>query len=204
MAISKVERLLNLMNVLLDAPRAVSAAQIRAQVPGYADSEGAFHRTFERDKDDLREMGVPLLVEEVSGSDPPIIGYRIRKDDYYLRDPGLVQRDHIRVALDQDDTPGAQLRDEDARLTRFRQVDGVEVRVGKVVRVPPDPAMPLEEDGERLDPAASLQRPEGDVVVAERPLRELDERARVGHVGGIAVPEVVEESHGRPDITPRA
>jgi len=89
MAISKVERLLNLMNVLLDAPRAVPASQIRAQVPGYADNEGAFHRTFERDKDDLREMGVPLLVEEVPGVDPPITGYRIRKEDYYLRDPGL-------------------------------------------------------------------------------------------------------------------
>src|SRR6478609_7149155 len=89
MAISKVERLLSLMNVLLDAPRAVTAARIREQVPGYGDTESAFHRTFERDKDDLREMGVPLLVEEVSGSDPPIIGYRIRKDDYYLRDPGL-------------------------------------------------------------------------------------------------------------------
>ncbi|MCB1003091.1 MAG: WYL domain-containing protein, partial [Acidimicrobiales bacterium] len=46
-------------------------------------------RAFERDKDDLREMGVPLRVETVPGTDPPQTGYRIPRDEYYLRDPGL-------------------------------------------------------------------------------------------------------------------
>ncbi|MEZ5137854.1 MAG: hypothetical protein R2711_03500 [Acidimicrobiales bacterium] len=34
-------------------------------------------------------MGVPLLVETIPGSDPPLLGYRIRPADYELRDPGL-------------------------------------------------------------------------------------------------------------------
>jgi len=84
-----MERLLNLMAVLLEAPRPVTAAEVRRRVPGYPEADANFHRTFERDKDDLREMGVPLLLEPVPATDPPAEGYRIRKEDYYLRDPGL-------------------------------------------------------------------------------------------------------------------
>jgi proteasome accessory factor B len=85
----KIERLLTLMNVLLDAPRAISAEDLRDRVPGYPADDASFKRAFERDKDDLREMGVPLLVETIPASDPPLLGYRIRKADYELRDPGL-------------------------------------------------------------------------------------------------------------------
>ncbi len=88
-AVEKVERLLSLMNALLGAPRAISAEDLRSRVPGYPDEDASFKRAFERDKDDLREMGVPLLVETIPGTDPPLQGYRIRKQDYELRDPGL-------------------------------------------------------------------------------------------------------------------
>lgn len=86
----KLERLLNLIAALLETARAMSAEEIHERVPGYPDQVGAaFRRAFERDKDDLREMGVPLRVETVPGSDPPLTGYRIPRDEYYLRDPGL-------------------------------------------------------------------------------------------------------------------
>jgi proteasome accessory factor B len=87
--VEKVERLLSLMNALLGTPRAISADELRTRVPGYPDEDASFKRAFERDKDDLREMGVPLLVETIAGSDPPLLGYRIRTQDYELRDPGL-------------------------------------------------------------------------------------------------------------------
>ena len=87
--VEKIERLLSLMNALLGAPRAISADELRARVPGYPQEDASFKRAFERDKEDLREMGVPLLVENVAGSDPPLLGYRIRTQDYELRDPGL-------------------------------------------------------------------------------------------------------------------
>jgi len=89
MALAKIERLLTLMNALLGAPRPVTASELRRRVPGYPDDHDSFKRAFERDKDELREMGVPLLVELVPGTDPPATGYRIRKADYELRDPGL-------------------------------------------------------------------------------------------------------------------
>lgn len=86
----KLERLLNLIAALLETPRAMSAEEIHEKVPGYPEQGGAtFRRAFERDKDDLREMGVPLRVETVPGTDPPLTGYRIPRDEYYLRDPGL-------------------------------------------------------------------------------------------------------------------
>src|SRR6478735_8725510 len=88
-AVEKVERLLSLMNALLGAPRAISAEDLRQRVPGYPSEDASFKRSFERDKDDLREMGVPLLVETIAGTDPPLLGYRIRQQDYELRDPGL-------------------------------------------------------------------------------------------------------------------
>lgn len=89
MSLAKAERLITLMNALLGAPRAVTARDLQQIVTGYPDDMAAFKRAFERDKDELREMGVPLLVEDVPGTDPPIAGYRIRWADYELRDPGL-------------------------------------------------------------------------------------------------------------------
>ncbi len=89
MSVNKLERLLNLTAVLLNSSRPLSADQIRRRVEGYPDSAGAFHRAFERDKDDLRVMGIPLTVERVPATDPPVDGYRIDPDEYYLADPGL-------------------------------------------------------------------------------------------------------------------
>ena len=85
----KLERLLNLTAALLETTRPLSAAEVAHRVYGYPEEKSAFRRTFERDKEDLREMGVPLVISEIPGTDPPESGYRIPKDQYYLRDPGL-------------------------------------------------------------------------------------------------------------------
>lgn len=89
---SRLERLLNLTAALLTAARPLTAAEIRERVPGYPDDDGtrgAFRRAFERDKDALREMGVPVALVEIEGVEPPVEGYVIRRDQYELRDPGL-------------------------------------------------------------------------------------------------------------------
>ena len=89
MTIDKFERLLNLITALLETTRPLTAMELQSRVPGYPDNKDSFRRAFERDKDELREMGVPLLLESVPGVDPPIDGYRIDRSRYYLRDPGL-------------------------------------------------------------------------------------------------------------------
>jgi len=87
--VDRLERLINLVAALLDAERPLTADELRQRLPGYAESEVAFRRAFERDKDVLREMGVPLVLQPIDPSQPGREGYRIPKDEYYLRDPGL-------------------------------------------------------------------------------------------------------------------
>lgn len=86
---AKLERLLNLTATLLHTERPLTVEEIQHRVPGYPESWNSFRRTFERDKDELRAMDLPLLLERVPGTLPPKDGYRIRPRDYYLTDPGL-------------------------------------------------------------------------------------------------------------------
>ena len=75
---------MNLIHALVATPRSMTKRQVRASVAGYAGSnDDAFERMFERDKDALRELGMPLLT--VPGSGPADeIGYRIDTEAYAL------------------------------------------------------------------------------------------------------------------------
>jgi proteasome accessory factor B len=79
----KTERLLSLVVCLLSARRFLTANQIRAAVPGYPDSFDAFKRMFERDKDELRALGIPLETGTVGDDEA---GYRISRQAYELPD----------------------------------------------------------------------------------------------------------------------
>ena len=72
MAISKVERLVNLVIALLSTRGYITAEKIRSSVAGYSDSPSAeaFSRMFERDKNELRDLGIPLEVGRVSACGP--------------------------------------------------------------------------------------------------------------------------------------
>lgn len=86
---SKLERLMNLTAALLATRRPLTAEELRTRVEGYPDNDASFRRAFERDKDDLRTMGVPITVAEVPHSDPPVLGYFVDRRTYEGRDPGL-------------------------------------------------------------------------------------------------------------------
>jgi proteasome accessory factor B len=85
---AKTERLLNLVLVLLYTRRPLPKAAIRATVPQYGRvaSEEAFERMFERDKEELRELGVPLVTEDADPLFDDEPGYRIHQRDYALPD----------------------------------------------------------------------------------------------------------------------
>ncbi|MEJ5255281.1 MAG: WYL domain-containing protein [Acidimicrobiales bacterium] len=85
----KVERLLKLTATLLHTARPLTAEELRERVQGYPERDDAFHRAFERDKQALRDMGIPISVEPIPFRDPPAEGYRIHPGDYRLPDPGL-------------------------------------------------------------------------------------------------------------------
>jgi predicted DNA-binding transcriptional regulator YafY len=84
---SRVERVLNLLALLLDTRRALTREEIVHDVAGYPPQITAYRRAFERDKETLRGMGVPLTTESID--DGAELGYRVRPEDYYLPDLGL-------------------------------------------------------------------------------------------------------------------
>lgn len=92
-----VERILNLLAFLLTVGRPVTAEEIRHTVAGYdRPTDEAFRRTFERDKDLLRQLGVPLRMEHTDAWEVEQ-GYVVSPDQYSLPDPGLT--DEERAAL---------------------------------------------------------------------------------------------------------
>lgn len=100
MATSKVERLVNLVIALLSTRGYITAEKIRSSVAGYADSPSAeaFSRMFERDKNELRDLGIPLEVGRVSALDPTE-GYRINRDAYALPPIELTADEAAAVAV---------------------------------------------------------------------------------------------------------
>ena len=85
MSAKKTERLLNLVICLLATRRFLTVQEIRTAVPGYeSGSEEAFRRMFERDKEELRELGVPLETGTNSHVHEDEPGYRIARRDYEL------------------------------------------------------------------------------------------------------------------------
>jgi proteasome accessory factor B len=82
---AKSERLLNLVILLLVARNYTTKEQIRALMEPYrASSDEAFDRMFERDKDDLRALGIPLEVGFVDKFFEDEQGYRIKRDAFEL------------------------------------------------------------------------------------------------------------------------
>jgi len=87
--IDRLERLTTLLANLLDTPRPLPVDEIFERVPGYPPDQKSARRQFERDKEILRRIGVPITVEQLDPLDDNAVGYRVRKDDYYLPDLGL-------------------------------------------------------------------------------------------------------------------
>lgn len=81
---------MNLVICLLATRRYLTVQQIRAAVPGYnQDTEEAFRRMFERDKEELRELGIPLETGTNSVAHDDEAGYRIARRDYELPEISL-------------------------------------------------------------------------------------------------------------------
>ncbi len=77
---TKAQRLLNLLMALRGTEVGLSREQVRAVVRGYDPkaSPTAFERMFERDKDELRAMGVPVTT--LTDNSGVVTGYRIKGD----------------------------------------------------------------------------------------------------------------------------
>lgn len=80
--VDRLERLTNLVLVLIGDGRARSLREIADQVPGYPPEGEARRQAFERDKRTLRNGGIEVSTVPLAGADQ--VGYLIRPQDFYL------------------------------------------------------------------------------------------------------------------------
>lgn len=99
----RLERLLNLTMCLMATSRFLTVSQIGEMVEGYDPGESeeaqeAYRRMFERDKQYLRELGIPVETGQDSAFSDEL-GYRIRRGDYALGEISLDPDEFAALAL---------------------------------------------------------------------------------------------------------
>ena len=82
MSSQKTERLINLTLALLASKRYLSKAEILRNIPGYEGSPETKERMFERDKDDLRSLGIQIDVNNFDPLFEDERGYLIKSDSF--------------------------------------------------------------------------------------------------------------------------
>ncbi len=136
MAADKSERLLNLLIMLLMQQRFIAKGRVRDLLyPGSSDE--AFERMFERDKDDLRALGVPIEVGQLDAYFDDEPGYRIRSDELQLPEVELSADEAQVVGLATKVWEHARLAEATSGAVRKLTAAGVPVDVGALDLVEP-------------------------------------------------------------------
>lgn len=139
MAVDALERITNLVALLLETRSPLTLEQIANELRGqYPDGEVALRGAFERDKSLLREIGVPIDSEVLAGSDAGKTAYRIDRRRYELAELDLAP----------DETRALQMAVAAARLSAadfglLKLGADAPVSGPVTVNVPDDPALPI-------------------------------------------------------------
>ena len=125
--VEKSERLINLTMALLASRRFLTKAEIFRSVEGYAGSPETMERMFERDKNDLRDLGLEIEV----GSEDPLFedeaGYRINPKRYSLDIGELDQTELALLSLAANQWQNSLLSKSGQRAIRkFESIEGVQ------------------------------------------------------------------------------
>lgn len=136
---AKTERLLNLVICLLYTRQPLGKQAIRSAVPQYGDaaSDEAFDRMFERDKDELRELGIPLRTEPLDAYFDDEPGYRIDAREYALPEIRFEADELAVLGLASRTWQQASLGGAAAQAMRKLQAEDVERDVDGVVGLEP-------------------------------------------------------------------
>src|SRR3954452_12773478 len=125
-AAGKSERLLNLLIMLLVQRHYVAKDRIREILyPG--SSTEAFEKMFERDKEELRSLGVPIEVGSMDAYFDDEPGYRVRLDEFALPDISLTPDEAAVVGLATRVWQHARLADATSEAVRKLTAAGLEV-----------------------------------------------------------------------------
>ena len=128
MSNAKTERLVNLTMALLASRRFVTKSEIFRRVAGYSGSQETKERMFERDKDDLRALGIEI---EVGGHDPAFEdepGYRISPERYQLPSKSFTSTELGLISVALNLWRGSAREDETDNVLRRFQSLGVTVQ----------------------------------------------------------------------------
>jgi proteasome accessory factor B len=100
MTARKSERLLNLLITLLVSRTYVTKERLREVVEPYREAgDDAFEKMFERDKEELRSLGIPIEVGYVDRAFEDEPGYRIERSAFELPDIDLAPEEAAVVGL---------------------------------------------------------------------------------------------------------
>src|SRR5580692_11318076 len=95
--LDRLERVTDLVLVLLETQQPLTLDAIAHHVPGYPSEHAARRQAFERDKRLLRDEGIPVLTERLEGHEQ--YGYRIERDAFYLPDLALEPDEQVALHL---------------------------------------------------------------------------------------------------------
>ncbi|WP_205472301.1 YafY family protein [Nocardioides sp. SYSU D00038] len=136
MTTRKAERLMNLLIMLLVQRTYVRKDRIRAIL--YPDSStDAFEKMFERDKEELRSLGVPIEIGHVDAYFEDDPGYRIKPDEFALPDIRLTPDEAAVVGLATKVWQHARLAEATAEAVRKLTALGAEVDVSALDIIEP-------------------------------------------------------------------
>ena len=119
----KTERLVNLTIALLATKRYITKSEIFRTVDGYEGTAESKERMFERDKDDLRNLGIEI---EVGSFDPLFedeAGYRIKPDRYQFQLGEVTSQEISLLSLAAEAWRGAAL--DGSALTALRKLRAI-------------------------------------------------------------------------------
>ena len=95
--LDRLERVTDLVLVLLDTRQPLTLDAIAHQVPGYPAEHAARRQAFERDKRLLRDEGIPVLTQRLPGHEQ--YGYLIDRESFYLPDLDLEPDEQVALHL---------------------------------------------------------------------------------------------------------
>jgi proteasome accessory factor B len=136
MSAQKTERLMNLLIMLLVQKRYVTKERIR-DILYAGSSDEAFEKMFERDKEELRSLGVPIEVGTIDPLFDDEPGYRITPGEFALPDINLTADEASVVALATKVWEHARLAEATSEAVRKLVAAGAEVDVAALDLVQP-------------------------------------------------------------------
>lgn len=123
MTIPKTARWLDLIAFLLQHRFPVTREEVFEHVQGYVDKRGevggeAARRKFERDKDELRALGIEIETLPIpnAAADEPQVGYRLRPRGFYLPYLEIAGRGTPRASKPYSDLPAVRLSEQEVAI----------------------------------------------------------------------------------------